>query len=257
MRRAYAFALCGFWPLAGTRPRWRPRPSHLPQLLDRHTAARQVEIHAYGLLSNHFHLIARGLLPDSISTFMRGLNGQYSQYLNGRLIRRGRLWQSRFYSCVLSDSHLIAALRYVELNPVRARLVATADDYPWSSAAIHTGKSPLEDSTATPGWLDLSTFRNRGLPPNYWRTTLSHPQSRHETAAIRFATQSETPLDDSAFIADLESHFHLDLQPKPTGRRAHPTSTKEPHATQTRVSSVVSSSTTTTSPGLASGVTAE
>ena len=81
---------------------------------------------------------------------MQHVTGQYAQYLHGRLNRRGRLWQGRFYSCVLDAHHFLTALAYVDLNAVRAGMVAgmvkRAADYAWSSAAAQLGL------VATGGW---------------------------------------------------------------------------------------------------------
>ena len=62
---------------------------------------------------------------------------RYSQYCNEKIGQRGHLWQGRFYSCPLDGVHLYMAMRYVERNPVRARIVEKAEDYTWSSAASH------------------------------------------------------------------------------------------------------------------------
>src|SRR2546423_537060 len=89
-------------------------------LVSRYAPATSVDILAYCLMSNHFHLILRGHHADSIPQFMQAINGNYARYMHERLIRRGRFWQGRYYCCVLDNAHLVAALRYVELNPVRA-----------------------------------------------------------------------------------------------------------------------------------------
>lgn len=86
---------------------------------------------------------------------MQHVTGQYAQYLHRRLNRRGRLWQSRFYSCVLDRRHFLTALAYVYLDPQRARLVETAAEYRWSPAAAHVGL------TEGPGWLDLAALHGR------------------------------------------------------------------------------------------------
>ena len=103
-------------------------------------------------MSNHFHLVAVGDRQDAISHFMREVNGQYATYRNATQRTTGRVWQNRFYSCVLDDSHWETALRYVELNPARARtsarLAKTAEDYRWSSnRATSASKRPPNGST--------------------------------------------------------------------------------------------------------------
>ena len=81
---------------------------------------------------------------------MGRVNGRYAQALNIRRSRTGHLWQARFHSCPLSDSHLWLALRYVERNPVRARIVTHPEHYRYSSAAAH-----LADARDPTGVLDM------------------------------------------------------------------------------------------------------
>ena len=183
-------------------------------LLGHHADARQVDVLAYCLMSNHFHLIARGTQDGGISRFMQGLNGQYAQLIHGRLSRRGRLWQERFYSCVLDGAHLRSALRYVELNPVRAGMAADACRYPWSSAVFHAGSAT---ALATPRWLDMRTFDELYTVAE-WRAYLAEGGSRVEHAAIRGATQRATPLGGPGFVERLEAEFHVVLG-RPGGGR--------------------------------------
>lgn len=66
---------------------------------------------------------------------------RYSRYYNKKKATAGHVWQGRFYSCLLDEMHLMAAMRHVKKNPVRARLVRKAWNWEWSSAALHTGRS--------------------------------------------------------------------------------------------------------------------
>lgn len=129
------------------------------QLVSQYAQLRQVSILAYCLMPNHYHILARAGHPDDIPRFMQGVNGRYSAYLHGRLVRKGRLWQARYYSCVLGFGHLFSALRYVERNPLRARMVDNAATYPWSSAPFHTTRA------TPPTWLDMDTFPNSPIRP--------------------------------------------------------------------------------------------
>ncbi len=89
---------------------------------------RAVRIAAYALISNHFHLVAVGDQPDAVSLFMMDLNGLYATHRNVTRRHTASLWQARFYSAVLDPAHWATALRYTELNPVRARMVAQAEN---------------------------------------------------------------------------------------------------------------------------------
>ncbi len=103
MPRKPRFAPPGYFLHLTQRGNYRQRTFHshhdhlkFLDLLASHADDREVDILAYCLMSNHFHLIARGHGIDSIPRFIQGLNGQYAQYLRGRLSRRGRLWQARY-----------------------------------------------------------------------------------------------------------------------------------------------------------------
>ncbi|MFS2020564.1 transposase [Massilia sp. CT11-108] len=91
-------------------------------------------LHAYVLMTNHVHLL---LSPDDehgASVLMRRLGQRYVQYFNRRHTRTGTLWEGRFRSClVLDEDYFLACQRYIELNPVRARMVVKPEHYPWSS----------------------------------------------------------------------------------------------------------------------------
>jgi len=96
-----------------------------------------VEIWAYCLMPNHIHLIA---VPETDDGLRRGIgeaHRRYSRMINFREHWRGHLWQGRFASFPMDESYLLAAARYVEMNPVRAHLVSDAFSWPWSSAQAH------------------------------------------------------------------------------------------------------------------------
>ena len=99
--------------------------------------AAAVEVWAYCLMPNHVHLIAVPGDEAALAQAMGSAHRRYTNDINRRHGWRGYLWQGRFISSPMDEAHLIAAARYVELNPVRAGLAADPADYPWSSAAAH------------------------------------------------------------------------------------------------------------------------
>ncbi len=111
-----------------------------------------VTLLGYCLMANHVHLVAIPERPDSLARALGQSHSRYAQGFNRRYGRTGHLWQNRFYSCPLGRTHLVRALLYVDLNPVRAGLVGRAQEYPWSSARAHTegadpsGTLPQRDS---------------------------------------------------------------------------------------------------------------
>ena len=93
----------------------------------------QVEVWSYCLMPNHVHIIAVPQDEDGLRRTFRYVHRHYTGYINARLRVTGHLWQGRFSSVAMDEGHLMSALRYVALNPVRARLVARAGDWRWSS----------------------------------------------------------------------------------------------------------------------------
>ena len=93
-----------------------------------------VAIHAWVLMTNHVHLLCTPQAPAAISLMMQSLGRRYVQYFNRRYERTGTLWEGRFKSSLVqSEMYLLEVYRYIELNPVRAGMVADPADYPWSS----------------------------------------------------------------------------------------------------------------------------
>ncbi len=99
-----------------------------------------VSIHAYVLMSNHFHLLATPQTPDGLPQMMQALGRRYVRYFNDSQQRSGTLWEGRYKSALIqSERYLLACMAYIDLNPVRAGLVATPGDYPWSSYGHYAG----------------------------------------------------------------------------------------------------------------------
>ena len=99
-----------------------------------------VALHAYVLMSNHFHLLATPDATDGLPRMMQGVGRSYVRYFNQRQRRTGTLWEGRYKSTLLqADRHLLACMVYMDLNPVRAGLAADAGDYPWSSHGHYIG----------------------------------------------------------------------------------------------------------------------
>lgn len=94
-----------------------------------------VKLYAYCLMTNHVHLLlAPGDSIAALGQLMKALAARATRYRNRLEGRSGTLWESRYKSSVVqSDAYLLACCRYIELNPVRARMVTDAADYPWSS----------------------------------------------------------------------------------------------------------------------------
>ena len=99
-----------------------------------------MDIHAYVLMPNHFHLLATPQAADGLPQLMQAVGRRYVQYFNRRHLRSGTLWEGRYRSTVLEAAqYLLPCMVYLDLNPVRVGLVAAPADYAWSSHAHATG----------------------------------------------------------------------------------------------------------------------
>ncbi len=109
--------------------------------LDEYAQKFGLDILAYCLMPNHVHFIAIPKHENALAKIFQITHMRYAQYFNARNNAVGHLWQGRFYSTRLNDTHLLMALRYVERNPVRSGLVNNPIEWPWSSASFHYTKS--------------------------------------------------------------------------------------------------------------------
>ena len=112
----------------------------LLSMLDEHAREKSVALHAYVLMSNHFHLLATPETADGIPQMMQAVGRRYVRYFNQRQARTGTLWEGRYRSTLIqAERYLVACMVYMDLNPVRARMVASPIDYPWSSHRHYVG----------------------------------------------------------------------------------------------------------------------
>jgi putative transposase len=100
--------------------------------------ANGLAVHAYVLMTNHVHLLATPAAADSLPRTMQTLGRRYVRFINGRYRRTGTLWEGRYRAAPIdSEEYFIACCRYIELNPVRARMVEHPRQYCWSSYRAH------------------------------------------------------------------------------------------------------------------------
>ena len=121
----------------------------LLDLLDDNARQFEVAIHAYVLMSNHFHLLVTPQTSDGLPQMMQAVGRRYVRYFNDSQQRSGTLWEGRYRSTLIqTDRYLLACMAYIDLNPVRAGLVAQAADYPWTSHGHYIGRQM--DKVVTP-----------------------------------------------------------------------------------------------------------
>jgi len=159
-----------------------------------------VKIWAYCLMPNHVHLIAVPNEKQSLARLFGTAHHRYAKRVNAIHDWRGHLWQERFYSVVMDETHTLAAMRYVELNPVRAGLCRRADEWLWSSVHGNLGKIPDEI-------VDESEVRNI---ISDWQGFLTEYDESNLIDSLRTQTNTGRPIGDDRFIELLE---------RKTGRR--------------------------------------
>lgn len=180
------------------------------EILQRLCAKHRVSIEGYCLMTNHVHLIVTPKSVDTLAKAIGRTHFAYTQYVNRLHGRSGHLWQNRFFSCALDETHYLHAMRYVETNPVRARLNRVPWRYPWSSAMAHVTLD------ATPQWLDASRFCDLTRGWN-WKEYLME-NAAEATDSIRLATSRGRPLATDLLLSKLESKLKRRLRPLPHGR---------------------------------------
>jgi putative transposase len=167
-----------------------------------------IEVLAWCLMPNHVHIV---LTPPSAEALRRAIgewHRRYTRGINDRFDWTGHLWQGRFYSVPMDEAHLVEAVRYVELNPVRAGLVTDPFDYPWSSAQAHLqGRDDI-----------LATVRPMLERVGDWRSFLGAlPQDGVEDA-LRRHTRTGRPLGSDAFVERCEREAGRPLRASVGGR---------------------------------------
>ena len=183
---------------------------HYLRLLTEFSDEFGLKIWAYCLMTNHLHLLAVPEADDALAKGIGRTNLVYTQYVNERYGRSGRLWQNRFFSCpIQSDLYLWSVVRYIEQNPVRANLVKKPWDYPWSSARHHVNDYP-DGVLADADWLDQNQREE-------YRRYLGQ-RDTDIVPAIRKATCSGRPLAAPEFVRKLETRLERVLHPKKPGR---------------------------------------
>jgi putative transposase len=191
--------------------------------------ARQfgVAIHAYVLMSNHFHLLATPQDEQGLSRMMQWLGRYYVPYFNHKYGRTGTLWQGRYRATIIdSEPYFLACSSYIELNPVRAGMVNAPEAYPWSSYLHHVGlKSDPLITDHKLYWALGNTPFERELA---YRALVAQGLGERALAEIRHATMKGWALGRMEFIEGLE---------KKAGRRICPAKRGRPAKKATSVSS--------------------
>lgn len=166
-------------------------------------------IWAYCLMPNHVHVIIVPSDPDGLRATFAYAHRRYTGFINARHRWTGHLWQGRFGAVAMDEAHLIAAARYVALNPVRARLAERAEEWEWSSTRAHLARQ--DDSLVTVAPLlercgDFAQF-------------IGGPEDQQATRALRRCESTGRPAGSADWIAELERTSGRTLLPQRPGRK--------------------------------------
>ncbi len=169
----------------------------------------EISIWAYCLMPNHVHFVAVPRTEDALSKLFGHVHAKYARAINETHDWQGHLWQERFFSTVMDEPHTMAAMRYVEQNPVRAGLCSRPDEWLWSSARAHLGLAddPLLDLDATERVIDD------------WAEYLELCADSSIQQTIRSATRTGRPAGGSVFVEMLEEITGRRIRPQKGGRR--------------------------------------
>jgi putative transposase len=168
-----------------------------------------LKIHAYCLMDNHVHLLVTPQKEDSLRKAIGETHRLYTRKINFRKKVRGHLFQERFFSCPLDDAHSVAAARYIERNPVRAKMCKQAWNYEFSSAKYHVGSIKTDP---------LLTDKTWHHSPKEWKELLR--EEAKEIELIRRSTKTGRPSGNEEFIKNLEKVSGRKLVIKKAGRRS-------------------------------------
>jgi putative transposase len=182
-------------------------------------AARQAgtAIWAYCLMPNHVHFIMVPSHEDGLRATFAEAHRRYTARIHAREQWTGHLWQGRFSSTCMDERHLLAAARYVPMNPVRAGLVAKASDWPWSSARAHLAGT--DDGVVVVGPLLDRIGDFAGM--------LEGAEDEAAVMAIRRSRSTSRPVGAEDWIKTLEARLGRGLAPAKRGRKPRPADARQ------------------------------
>jgi putative transposase len=177
----------------------------------------RVDLHAYVLMTNHVHLLMSPRDEQGISKVMQSIGRRYVQRINLVYQRVGTLWEGRHKSSLVdAESYLLACHRYIELNPVRARMVVHPCDYPWSSYSHNAGQR--HDPLITEHAVYFELGPNEEACAVAYRQFINNGRGTKIAGRIRAAARSSMPLGDTRFRATIERRLRRSIGRERRGR---------------------------------------
>jgi putative transposase len=177
----------------------------------------QCAIHAYVLMPNHIHLLVTPGQAGCLSKLMQSVGRRYVQYFNTQYDRTGTLWAGRYRATLIEPAtYLLTCMRYVELNPVRAKLVEHVRNYPWSS--YHANALNTVDGLVTPHAQYRRLGHTKATRQAAYRKLFRARLAAADLQAIRDATNKGWVLGSERFKAKVETLSGRRAKPLPKGR---------------------------------------
>ena len=185
--------------------------------LGKYAAQTRCRVHAYVLMTNHVHLLLTAEDVRGAGALMKALGQRYVQYVNRTYQRSGTLWEGRFRSCLTQEeSYLFSCMRYIELNPVRAGMVAHPAEYRWSSYRANAQGAP--ETLLSPHALYLALGTDTDQRQAAYRELFRYQLDPGVVDAIRQATNGNYALGDPRFADDIAKALGRRVIPGVSGR---------------------------------------
>lgn len=186
--------------------------------LKEYSSKYRVDIHAWVMMTNHVHLLCTPHDDVGVSKMMQAVGRRYVQYFNREYRRSGTLWEGRFKSCLVeSEAYLLELYRYIEMNPVRAKMVNDPGEYHWSSYQVNGLGKVSELCTPNQEYLSLG-----GDPlerQNNYRELFVHQVDGELLKEIRDNTHKGMAIGSERFKDEIETLTGRRLKSKKRGRR--------------------------------------
>lgn len=185
--------------------------------LGEYARKREIALHAYCLMTNHMHLLLTAPSAGELAGLMQDMGRRYVQYVNRTYRRSGGLWQGRYKaSYVQSERYLLACMRYVELNPVRAKMMKAPGEYRWSS--YRANALGVEDNLLTPHDQYLALGSTAEVRQQAYRDLFATEVDDPAWNLIRTATQQGVVVGDSRFAEMIGKRLGQAVLPRLRGR---------------------------------------
>ena len=190
-------------------------------LLEEHAKALGIAVHSYVLMDNHIHLLVTPGTNEALPSFMQAVGRRYVRYFNGRTQRTGTLWEGRYKSTIVqSEAYLLTCMAYLDLNPVRAGMVAQAEDFPWSSYGHYAGLR--SDKLITPHPVAWEIGNTPFAREAAYAKLIQGGLTMHQQAALTESVVHGWALGEENFVADLQKNTTRRLTKGKAGRPNRP-----------------------------------